>query len=105
MARVTMREVRPGEVPPDGGTAVQDDPGRPVFKGNGENDYLCAECWNVLATGMDPDYMGKRVRIRCGRCRTVNVAAEVPVEMSRRRGAARGSGPGPELKRTRDGAD
>ncbi len=26
-----------------------------------------------------------RVRIRCGRCRTVNVSADVPVEMSRRR--------------------
>jgi hypothetical protein len=29
--------------------------------------------------------MGKRVRIRCGRCRTINVSADVPVEMSRRR--------------------
>jgi phage FluMu protein Com len=84
MAGMTMRRVEPGEVPIDGGTAVQDDPGRPVFRGNGEHDYLCAECGNVLATGMNPEHMGRRVRIKCGRCRTVNIAAEVPVEPARR---------------------
>jgi phage FluMu protein Com len=85
MARKAMRRIRPGEVPLDCGTAVQDDPGRPVFRGNGENDYVCAECGNVLATGMNEEHMGRRVRIKCGRCRTVNIAAEVPVEMARRR--------------------
>jgi hypothetical protein len=81
----TMRRIREGEVPFDGGTAVQEDPGRPVFRGNGAFDYLCVECGNVLATAMDPEHMGRRVRIRCGGCRTVNIAAEVPVEMARRR--------------------
>jgi phage FluMu protein Com len=85
MASRTMRRIREGEVPYDGGTAVQDDVDRPVFRGNGQFDYLCAECGNVLAKGMDPDHMGRRVRIKCGRCRTVNIAAEVPVEMARRR--------------------
>jgi ribosomal protein S27AE len=80
-----MRRVQEGEVPYDGGTAVQDDADRPVFRGNGEFDYACVECGNVLAAGMDPGHMGRRVRIRCGRCRTVNIAAEVPVEMARRR--------------------
>ena len=80
----TMRRVQEGEVPFDGGTAVQENAVKPVFRGNGEYDYACAECGNVLAQAMDPEHMGKRVRIRCGRCRTVNVAAEVPVEMSRR---------------------
>jgi DNA-directed RNA polymerase subunit RPC12/RpoP len=84
MPRKTMREIRAGEVPYDGGTAVQDDPDRPVFRGNGADDYVCVECGNVLAVGMDAEHMTKRVRIRCGRCRTVNVSAEVPVEMSRR---------------------
>jgi phage FluMu protein Com len=74
MARLTMRRIRGGEVPFDGGTAVQDDAGRPVFHGNGPNDYVCVECGNVLATAMDPDYMDFKVRVRCGRCRTVNVA-------------------------------
>jgi phage FluMu protein Com len=84
MSRKTMRRIREGEVPYDGGTAVQDDAARPVFRGNGANDYVCAECGNLLAQAMDPEHMGKRVRIRCGQCRTINIAAEVPVEMSRR---------------------
>ncbi len=76
MATLTMREVQPGEVPPDGGTAVQEDPDRPVFNGNGPNDYVCVSCGNLLAAAMDPQYMNKKVRIRCGRCRTVNVVAK-----------------------------
>jgi phage FluMu protein Com len=73
---VTMRAVRDGEVPPDGGTAVQDDPDRPVFRGNGSNDYVCVRCGNVLAASMDPQYMNKKVRVKCGRCRTINVVAK-----------------------------
>ena len=69
-----MRQVQPGEVPPDGGTAVQEDAGRPVFRGNGQDDYVCAECGNVLAEAMHHEQMTLKVRIRCGRCRTVNVA-------------------------------
>lgn len=74
MATIAMRHVRPGEVPRDGGTAVQEDPDRPVFHGNGSNDYVCVECGNLLAEAMDAEYMTFRVRVRCGRCRTVNVA-------------------------------
>jgi phage FluMu protein Com len=71
----TMREVAAGEVPPGGGTAVQEAPDRPVFTGNGPDDYVCVSCGSVLAARMDPAYMSKRVRIRCARCRTVNVVA------------------------------
>jgi hypothetical protein len=80
----TMREVKPGETPVDGGTAVQDDVDRPVFSGNGKFDYVCVKCGTVLAAGMDPEYMTRRVRIRCGSCRTVNMAAEIPVSQARR---------------------
>ena len=79
-----MRAVQPGEVPVDGGTAVQEHPDRPVFRGNGDYDYVCVSCGTVLASGMDPAYMTRRVRVRCGRCRTVNIAAEVPVQAARR---------------------
>ena len=79
-----MREVQAGEVPIDGGTAVQIDPERPVFRGNGAYEYVCATCGNVLASGMDPEYMTRRVRVRCARCRTVNISAEVPVTPARR---------------------
>ena len=74
MATITMRQIREGEVPFDGGTALQEDPGRPVFHGNGPDDYVCVECGNVLAVSMQPMQMTKKVRIRCGRCSTVNVA-------------------------------
>lgn len=79
-----MREVKPGETPVDGGTAVQDDVDRPVFSGNGKFDYVCVKCGTVLAAGMDPEYMTRRVRIRCGSCRTVNMAAEIPASQARR---------------------
>ena len=74
MGRIAMREVREGEVPPDGGTAVQEDPGRPVFRGNGPDDYVCVQCGNVLAESMDAAHMTKKVRVRCAVCSTVNVA-------------------------------
>ena len=74
MARVTMREVRPGEVPPDGATAVQQDPDRPAFNGNGPDDYVCVQCGNVLAKSMQEIQMTLKVRVKCARCKTVNVA-------------------------------
>jgi phage FluMu protein Com len=74
MASVAMREVRDGEVPYDGGTALQEDPARPAFTGNGPDDYVCVKCGNVLAAAMHAGQMTKKVRVRCGRCRTVNVA-------------------------------
>jgi hypothetical protein len=84
MATVTMRQVREGEVPPDGGTAVQEDPARPVFNGNGPDDFVCVTCGNLLATSMDADYMTFKVRVRCGQCSTVNVHGERPAEDPRR---------------------
>jgi phage FluMu protein Com len=86
VATIAMRRIRHGEVPKDGGTALQEDAGRPVFHGNGPNDYVCAECGNVLAEAMDPAYMTKKVRVRCGRCSTVNVAvSDESVDPRRRR--------------------
>jgi ribosomal protein S27AE len=79
-----MRAVREGEVPLDGGTALQESADRPVFRGNGEYDYVCVSCGSLLAAGMDPQYMTRRVRVRCGRCRTVNISAELPVQAARR---------------------
>jgi phage FluMu protein Com len=74
MASITMRQIREGEVPFDGGTALQEDPDRPAFRGNGPDDYVCVRCGNLLAESMHPLQMTKKVRVRCGRCRTVNVA-------------------------------
>ena len=86
MANIAMRQIREGEVPFDGGTAIQEDPDRPAFRGNGPDDYVCVECGNVLAEAMQPVQMTKKVRVRCGRCSTVNVAvSEEPEESARPR--------------------
>jgi len=74
MAMVVMRRIREGEVPFAAGTAVQEDVDRPAFRGNGPDDYVCVECGNVLAASMNAVQMTKKVRVKCARCRTVNVA-------------------------------
>jgi phage FluMu protein Com len=74
MAIITMRRIRDGEVPFDGGTAILLDRDRPVFAGNGPDDYVCVQCGNLLATAMHPLAMTKKVRVRCASCSTVNVA-------------------------------
>ena len=72
-----MRRPREGEIPIDGGTAVQERVDRPVFRGNGPYDYVCVECGNVLAAAMPPEYMNRKLRIKCARCKTVNAAIEL----------------------------
>jgi phage FluMu protein Com len=85
MATIAMRAVREGEVPYDGGTAVQEDPARPAFRGNGPDDYVCVQCGNVLAESMNEAQMTYKVRVRCGVCRTINVSASDVHDPSRRR--------------------
>ncbi len=76
MTTVEMREIRDGEVPYGAGTAIQEDPDRPAFRGNGPDDYVCVQCGNVLAASMHAMQMTKKVRVRCGTCSTVNVAVD-----------------------------
>jgi phage FluMu protein Com len=80
-----MRSVRAGEVPMDGGTAVQEDPDRPAFTGNGPDDYVCVTCGYVLAKSMDAEYMTFKVRVKCAVCKTINVAAHDVHDPSKRR--------------------
>lgn len=49
-----------------------------MFRGNGPDDHVCVECGNVLAASMAAEYMSRKVRVRCGRCGTLNVAVEDP---------------------------
>ncbi|MEA2197842.1 MAG: hypothetical protein QOJ25_1893 [Solirubrobacteraceae bacterium] len=76
MATIKMRAIREGEIPFAAGTAVQDDPTRPAFTGNGPNDYICVNCGNLLAHDMHPLQMNVKVRVKCGVCATINVALE-----------------------------
>jgi DNA-directed RNA polymerase subunit RPC12/RpoP len=73
LTEVVMRRLREGEIPFAAGTALQEQEGRPVFRGNGALDYVCVECGSLLATAMDPEWMNHKVRIKCATCRTVNV--------------------------------
>jgi len=94
-ATIAMRLVDAADIPADGGTAVQDDPDRPVFRGLEGDDYVCAHCGNLLATQMAPEYMNAKLRVKCGRCRKVNAAIEVEGVDYRKafgRGAVFGSG-------------
>ena len=86
-----MREIREGEVPFAAGTAIQEDPDRPAFRGNGPDDYVCVKCGNLLAESMHRMQMTKKVRVRCARCSTVNVAVEDEPESA---GAIESSDPG-----------
>ncbi|HWF25984.1 MAG TPA: hypothetical protein VG275_11080 [Solirubrobacteraceae bacterium] len=94
MATIKMREVREGEIPFAAGTAVQDDPTRPAFTGNGPNDYICVSCGNVLAHNMHPLQMNVKVRVRCAGCDTINVALQEDEEAegAESPGASAGSG-------------
>jgi hypothetical protein len=74
MAKIRMREIREGEVPYDGATAIQDPADRPAFRGNGPDDYVCVHCGNVLAESMHAIQMTKKVRVKCAVCSTVNVS-------------------------------
>ena len=85
MARVEMREVRPGEVPPDGATAIQESVDRPAFTGNGPDDYVCVNCGNVLAASMHDEQMTYKVRVKCGVCKTINVSATDMHDPAKRR--------------------
>jgi hypothetical protein len=78
VSQIKMRAPDRDEIPPDGGTAVQERPDRPVFRGNGGDDYVCVSCGNLLATSMPAEYMNRKLRIRCAACGTVNVAVELP---------------------------
>ena len=91
MASVVMREIREGEIPFAAGTAIQEDPDRPAFRGNGPNDYVCVQCGNVLAESMHSMQMTKKVRVRCGRCSTVNVAVNDESDDRGGPGCGRGS--------------
>ena len=74
MAVITMRRVREGEVPRDGGTAIQENPDRPVFAPTAPTTTSASRAATSCAVAMHAVQMTKKVRIRCGRCSTVNVA-------------------------------
>ena len=65
----------PGEVPLDGGTALQEDARPPgLQRQRARTTTSASSAATCSPPAMDPEYMTKRVRVKCGRCRTINVA-------------------------------
>ncbi len=77
MATIAMEVVSYADIPEDAGIAVQERPDRPVFRGLDGDDYVCANCGNVLATKMAPEYINAKLRIKCAACRKINAGIEV----------------------------
>lgn len=75
MATITMREISEDEIPFAAGTAVQEDPDRPTFNGNGPDDYACVKCGTILAHNMHTVQMNVKLRVKCV-CGTINVAVQ-----------------------------
>jgi len=93
-----MRAIRDGEVPFDGGTAIQEDAERPVFRGNGPDDYVCVECGNLLAVAMQPVSFAPIVKLADPSVVTITTVAteeEIsPFTHRRRRAQTQGLGTG-----------
>lgn len=51
---------------------------RPLFRGNGETDYLCGHCQSVMALHMGP---GERVIVDTATCSACGAVNEFPVEL------------------------
>lgn len=76
MADVTMIELTPEMIPDAFGTAIQEYEDRPVWTGNGPDNYLCASCGNMLAESMPKGPM-RKVRVKCKKCSTIS-GMEIP---------------------------
>ena len=72
--RMVMRRVREGEVPPDGAHRAPGRPRPPVFRGQRPVRLRLRRVRQRARASMGLEAMTKRVRIKCGRCKTVNVA-------------------------------
>ena len=74
MATIAMREVREGEVPE--GRRHRSPGGRRAARLQRQRArrLRLRAVRQRARQGMDAAYMTKKVRVRCGRCRTVNVA-------------------------------
>ena len=75
MASVSLKVVRP---PRDaGGDRIRAEP-RPLFRGNGDTDYLCGHCRSVMALHMAPS---ERVIVDSATCSACGAINEFPADL------------------------
>jgi DNA-directed RNA polymerase subunit RPC12/RpoP len=61
-----------------GGEAVAPHPGKPLFRGTGDTDYVCGECGYVIAASMGPT---QRVIVDTTICAACGAENEFPTEL------------------------
>jgi len=70
---LNVTRVPPGET---GGVAQQ--PGKPLFRGTGDTDYVCGNCGSVIAASMGPT---QRVIVDTTICAGCGAENEFPVAL------------------------
>lgn len=61
-----------------GGDVVAPQPGKPLFRGSGDTDYVCGQCGYVIAASMGPTQRVIVDKTICGACGAEN---EFPTEL------------------------
>lgn len=61
-----------------GGDAISPQPGKPLFRGTGDTDYVCGECGYVIAASMGPT---QRVIVDTTICAGCGAENEFPTEL------------------------
>ena len=61
-----------------GGEAIAPQPGKPLFRGTGDTDYVCGECGYVIAASMGPT---QRVIVDKTICAACGAENEFPTEL------------------------
>lgn len=75
MPSIPLRVTRP---PAEAGTPSPAGAGRPLFRGNGDTDYVCGSCGAVIAAAMGPR---QHVIVDTAVCSSCGAENEFPVEL------------------------
>jgi hypothetical protein len=75
MTTVTLKLTRPS---PNGKPPQPPASAGPLFRGNGDTDYLCGDCGFVIAEGMRP---GQKVIVDTATCPACEAENEFPREI------------------------
>jgi hypothetical protein len=75
MPAITLKVTQPATIDPD---AAIPDTVKPLFRGNGDIDYLCGSCGAVIAAGMAPT---QHVIVDVARCSACGAENEFPLEL------------------------
>ncbi len=75
MPTIPLKVTRP---PADSADHHTPDPGKPLFRGNGDTDYLCGNCGAVMAANMGPN---QHVIVDVATCSACGAENEFPQDL------------------------